>query len=152
MRPLFDAPLAIVDVETTGAHPAWDRVTEIAVVEVTGGDVASEWSTLVNPGESIPPAIQALTNGGGFVDVFRVTNPDEPGLTVWQRVRSETPTVFRRVDYVLMAGVRNGAGAACTSRVVLNTPGRAPDGSPLWPSDHYGVLADLDIFGIKCAP
>jgi len=30
--PLFDAPLAIVDVETTGAHPAWDRVTEIAVL------------------------------------------------------------------------------------------------------------------------
>ena len=51
-------------------------------------------------------ALQALTNGGGFVDVFRVTNPDAPGLTTWQRVRSETPTVFRRVDYVLMAGVR----------------------------------------------
>ncbi len=34
MKPLFDSPLAIVDLETTGAHPAWDRVTEIAVVEV----------------------------------------------------------------------------------------------------------------------
>jgi DNA polymerase-3 subunit epsilon len=61
MKPLFDAPLAIVDVETTGAHPAWDRVTEIAVVEVQEGEVVSEWSTLVNPGTSIPPAIQALT-------------------------------------------------------------------------------------------
>ena len=61
MNSLFDAPLAIVDLETTGAHPAWDRVTEIAVVEIDGGDVAAEWSTLVNPGTSIPPAIQALT-------------------------------------------------------------------------------------------
>jgi DNA polymerase-3 subunit epsilon len=61
MMPLFDAPLAIVDLETTGAHPAWDRVTEIAVVEIEDGNVASEWSTLVNPGTSIPPAIQALT-------------------------------------------------------------------------------------------
>jgi DNA polymerase-3 subunit epsilon len=61
MKPLLDAPLAIVDVETTGAHPAWDRVTEIAVVEVEAGEVVSEWSTLVNPGASIPPAIQALT-------------------------------------------------------------------------------------------
>jgi DNA polymerase-3 subunit epsilon len=61
LKPLFDAPLAIVDLETTGAHPAWDRVTEIAVVEVQDGEVVSEWSTLVNPGTSIPPAIQALT-------------------------------------------------------------------------------------------
>lgn len=61
VKPLFDAPLAIVDVETTGAHPAWDRITEIAVVEVQDGEVVSEWSTLVNPGTSIPPAIQALT-------------------------------------------------------------------------------------------
>lgn len=61
MKPLFDAPLAIVDLETTGAHPAWNRVTEIAVVEVQEGEVVSEWSTLVNPGVSIPPAIQALT-------------------------------------------------------------------------------------------
>lgn len=63
MKPagLLDAPLAIVDLETTGAHPAWDRVTEIAVVEVHEGEVVSEWSTLVNPGTSIPPAIQVLT-------------------------------------------------------------------------------------------
>lgn len=61
MKPLLDAPLAIVDLETTGAHPAWDRVTEIAVVEVEGGELRSEWSTLVNPGASIPAAIQALT-------------------------------------------------------------------------------------------
>lgn len=58
---LLDAPLAIVDLETTGAHPLHDRVTEIAVVEVSEGEVASEWSTLVNPETAIPPAIQALT-------------------------------------------------------------------------------------------
>jgi DNA polymerase-3 subunit epsilon len=42
MKPLFDAPLAIVDLETTGAHPARDRVTEIAVVEIEGGAGALE--------------------------------------------------------------------------------------------------------------
>ena len=61
MIPLLDAPLAIVDLETTGAHPAHDRVTEIAVLEVDGGEVAAEWSTLVNPQTPIPAAIQALT-------------------------------------------------------------------------------------------
>ena len=58
---MLDAPLAIVDLETTGAHPAHDRVTEIAVIEVEGGEVRDEWSTLVNPETPIPAAIQALT-------------------------------------------------------------------------------------------
>ena len=58
---LLDAPLAIVDLETTGANANWDRITEIAVIEVDGGEVSSEWSTLVNPETPIPPAIQALT-------------------------------------------------------------------------------------------
>jgi DNA polymerase III subunit epsilon len=58
---LHDTRLAIVDLETTGAQPAWDRVTEIAVVEVDGFEVTSEWSTLVNPGSAIPGPIQALT-------------------------------------------------------------------------------------------
>ena len=58
---LFDAPLAIVDLETTGTHPAFDRVTEIAVIEAEAGEVTSQWSTLVDPETSIPPAIQALT-------------------------------------------------------------------------------------------
>jgi DNA polymerase-3 subunit epsilon len=59
--PLLDAPLAIVDLETTGAHPAHNRVTEIAVIEVDEGEITGEWSTLVNPGTTIPGAIQALT-------------------------------------------------------------------------------------------
>ena len=42
MRLLLDAPLAIVDLETTGVHPAHDRVTEIAVVEVNDGTIAAE--------------------------------------------------------------------------------------------------------------
>jgi DNA polymerase-3 subunit epsilon len=57
----LDAPLAIVDLETTGANPAEDRVTEIAVIEVDGGEVSGTWSTLVDPGTAIPSAIQALT-------------------------------------------------------------------------------------------
>jgi DNA polymerase-3 subunit epsilon len=61
VKRLLDAPLAIVDLETTGAHPLHHRITEIAVLEVAGGGVASEWTTLVNPQTPIPPAIQALT-------------------------------------------------------------------------------------------
>lgn len=58
---LLEAPLAIVDLETTGAHPLHDRVTEVAVIEVEDGEVKDEWATLVNPECAIPAAIQALT-------------------------------------------------------------------------------------------
>jgi DNA polymerase-3 subunit epsilon len=58
---LGEAPLAIVDLETTGTRPALDRVTEIAVIEVQGFEVTGEWSTLVNPGILVPSEIQALT-------------------------------------------------------------------------------------------
>ena len=54
-------PLAIVDLETTGSDPAVDRITEIGVIEVEGFEATSRWSTLVNPGLSIPSPIQALT-------------------------------------------------------------------------------------------
>src|SRR6267378_7989787 len=58
---LLQAPLAIVDLETTGTRPAADRVTEIGVLEVERFEVVSEWSTLVNPGVAVPSEIQALS-------------------------------------------------------------------------------------------
>jgi len=58
---LLQAPLAIVDLETTGTRPAADRVTEIGVLEIERFEVVSQWSTLVNPGVPVPSEIQALT-------------------------------------------------------------------------------------------
>ena len=60
LPPLIDAPIAFVDLETTGGSVAEHRITEIGVVQV-GQDGVSRWSTLVNPGQSIPPFIQSLT-------------------------------------------------------------------------------------------
>jgi hypothetical protein len=45
-----------------------------------------------------------------------------------------------------------GSHVVCDSRVILDRPVRRSDGRPLWPSDHYGVLAELAFFGIQCAP
>jgi DNA polymerase-3 subunit epsilon len=52
--------LIFLDLETTGAKSAEDRITEIGLVEVSNGEV-SHWSTLVNPGIPIPEFIQGLT-------------------------------------------------------------------------------------------
>lgn len=61
MTSLLDAPLAFVDVETTGGHPLYHRVIEIGVVLAHGDEHEESWSTLVNPGARLPPSIQRLT-------------------------------------------------------------------------------------------
>jgi DNA polymerase-3 subunit epsilon len=52
--------LVFIDLETTGANAATDRITEIGLIEVRAGAV-HRWSSLVNPGIPIPPFIQELT-------------------------------------------------------------------------------------------
>lgn len=58
---MLDRTLVFLDLETTGASPSFDRITEIGLVEVDRGDYLGEWSSLVNPGRSIPTGIQQLT-------------------------------------------------------------------------------------------
>jgi len=53
--------LAIVDVETTGAHASHDRIIEVGIHRVERGRLVDSFSSLVNPGRRIPPWIQQLT-------------------------------------------------------------------------------------------
>lgn len=53
--------LVFIDLETTGANPAADSITEVGLVEVDRAGNAQHWSSLVNPGISIPSFIQSLT-------------------------------------------------------------------------------------------
>jgi endonuclease/exonuclease/phosphatase family metal-dependent hydrolase len=91
-------------------------------------------------------AIRVLVGDAGLVDSFRAARPDAPGFTVWQPVMAPERRAMRRVDYVFLAPGRLFHGAVVESRVVIDEPGRLPDGAALWPSDHYGVLADLVVF------
>ena len=59
-QPFYPAPLVLLDLETTGANPTTDRITEVGLLHVESGGIAS-WSSLVNPCQSIPPFIQRLT-------------------------------------------------------------------------------------------
>lgn len=52
--------MAVVDVESTGAHPVRDRLTEIAIVRIEDGVEVERWESLVNPGMPIPRMIQDL--------------------------------------------------------------------------------------------
>jgi len=83
--------VAFVDLETTGTAADDDRVTDVGIVRVENG-VVSEWSTLVNPGRSIPAAIQALTG---------ITNAMVAHAPTFDRIADEVAT--RIADSVLVA-------------------------------------------------
>jgi endonuclease/exonuclease/phosphatase family metal-dependent hydrolase len=64
---------------------------------------------------------------------------------VWQQPEAPASTVTRRVDFIFVVSRDAPPPHVRGSRVILDTPARRADGSPLWPSDHYGVLAELDL-------
>lgn len=74
MIPLFGFPekMVLLDCETTGGNAIRDRLTEIALIEITDGVVTDRWQTLINPGISIPPWISKLT---GITDSMVVNQP-----------------------------------------------------------------------------
>ncbi|MES1157806.1 MAG: endonuclease/exonuclease/phosphatase family protein [Haliangium ochraceum] len=74
------------------------------------------------------------------------TRPAGPGIT-WAaenpyRARMGWLRPDRRIDYVFVtAARRDGRGAVRDARVVLDRP----DGGGVYPSDHAGVLADVQV-------
>jgi DNA polymerase III subunit epsilon len=61
-RPLRDEEWVVVDVETTGGTPSsGHRITEVAAVRVSGGQIREVYASLVNPCRPIPRMITRLT-------------------------------------------------------------------------------------------
>ncbi len=57
----LDRPLAVVDLETTGGSPGFDRVIEIGVLLIDEGRISQRWQQLVDPGFALPYGIEQLT-------------------------------------------------------------------------------------------
>jgi len=143
LRADIQTPAGVVAVFST--HTSRDDCQTRRVAELAGepnGRAAVVMGDL-NTGETAP-ALGAFRDRG-FVDLFRAANPDAPGLTVWQRIEAPAPTVFRRVDYVFVRAGDGREATAVSARLVLNTPGTRDDGGALWPSDHYGVFAEVAL-------
>ncbi len=146
LRADLDSPWGPLRVFTT--HTAredecqMERVGEI-VREQRGGHpsiLTGDFNTL-----ETSKVLTLLRNEAGFIDAFRSANPTVPGATVWQRILSTESTASRRVDFIFLLMGHTSSVTVTSSKVVLDQPGRLPDGTALWPSDHYGVSADLEI-------
>jgi DNA polymerase-3 subunit epsilon len=119
----LQSPLAVVDLETTGGQPGYDRITEIAVIEVDGFEVSSEWSTLLNPGSAIPAPIQALT---GITNELVAAAPSFSELAgaLYERLAGRLFIAHNaRFDYAFLrheferAGLKFLAKTLCTVRL-----------------------------------
>jgi endonuclease/exonuclease/phosphatase family metal-dependent hydrolase len=144
LRADLDTPAGVLRVYST--HTSRDdcqtrRVAELALA--ARGPLPALVLGDLNTGESAA-ALDELRERG-FVDLFREANPTALGATTRQDVLAPGPTVRRRVDYVLLLPGTRLSARVVSSRVVLDTPGQRDDGGPLWPSDHYGVLAEIRL-------
>ena len=121
---LFAPSLAFVDLETTGMNAADDAITEIGIVRVDADPAGvapptvSEWSTLVNPGTPIPPAIQSLT---GITDAMVRDAP--PFRAVAGEVIARTAGALfvahnARFDYGFLKHAFAREGTAFSARVL----------------------------------
>jgi endonuclease/exonuclease/phosphatase family metal-dependent hydrolase len=145
LRARLDTPRGLIDVFST--HTSRDDCQARRVAALVGERRNGLPSILMgdfNLAET-SLAIRAMTEDAGFVDVFRHANPTALGATGMQRINTPEPTVRRRIDYIFLVPGLEVRGDVLRSRVVLDTPHRLPDGRTLWPSDHYGVLAELAL-------
>jgi endonuclease/exonuclease/phosphatase family metal-dependent hydrolase len=146
LRADIDSPRGPVRVFSTHTARGDDCQME-RVGELVRSDRAAGPSILMGDFNTVETSkvLTILRDEAGFVDAFRATNPNAPGATVWQRIEVEQPTVSRRVDFIFLSPGEASSAALRSSRIVLDRPGRLTGGRALWPSDHYGVFAELDV-------
>jgi endonuclease/exonuclease/phosphatase family metal-dependent hydrolase len=82
------------------------------------------------------------TVAGSFSDAYAKLNPGMPGFTCCTDIMAPTFTATTRIDLVFFRG---GVGAQAIEYVGTDPAKRTPSG--LWPSDHAGVVATLQVPG-----
>ncbi len=85
-----------------------------------------------------------------YQDAWAVAGDGGPGLT-WARSNDYTAAMYwlrqdRRLDYVFVTPVRRDRrGTVHAAAVALHEPGRAASGDRLFASDHYAIVADVQV-------
>lgn len=134
MTLLAGARLAVLDTETTGFDPGQGHaLVEVAWVALDGGEIGETWSTLVNPGRSIPAdatAVHGITDAmvrdapgpapvaaelesrcAGRVLVFHNAGFDLPFLAALMRASGRGPLTHPVLDTLGLARGLAGPGS-----------------------------------------
>jgi DNA polymerase-3 subunit epsilon len=145
---LFDLPLVLLDLETTGGSGSEDRIIEVGLIEVEGGKVVDRWQTLVNPGRRISPGIQGFT--GIDDDLVRLA-PTFASIapSLLERLQGKVLVAHNaRFDYGFLKNEFARAGRTYRSRVLCTVKlSRA-----LFPEHSRHDLDSLiDRYGLACS-
>ncbi len=95
----FPEHMILLDCETTGGRASRDRITEIGLIEVIGGEVHHRWQSLINPGRPIPPWINKIT---GIDDAMVASAPTFRDIaeSLYQRLQNVVLVAHNaRFDY-----------------------------------------------------
>lgn len=110
--------LVFIDLETTGANPVSDRITEIGLVEVGADGRATHWSSLVNPEVPIPAFIQSLTGISNDM-VRRAPTFTELARPLFERLQGALFIAHNaRFDYGFLRNAFSEAGFAFRADVL----------------------------------
>jgi DNA polymerase III subunit epsilon len=136
-----------LDLETTGADPEFNRIIEVGIVLIDDGEITERWSSLVDPGGSIPERIQAFT---GITDAMVASAPSCVQLIDEIRERCKD-RVFAahnaRFDYGFLRAEFARAGRVFDVPVLCTVKlSRRLD------SDHatHNLDAVIERYGLKC--
>ncbi len=147
---LQETVFTVFDVETTGLSPDRNRITEIGIVKIKGGEVISEYSTLINPEQFIPPEITRLTGINNELVYGKPTFSELAGDIMNYMFSGEESLVLAghnvKFDYgflnasLLRAGYNKlGVPSVCTARLARRLSRQLPSKSLDSLRRHFGV-------------
>ena len=123
------------------------QATEIVTV-LADADRAVVMGDLNDEGAS---PMNAAFAAGGFVDVWPALYPGTDGFTCCHALtlNEEVPAYTKRIDYLFVRGIEHPIqGLKGSMEILGEEPGdrilEAPY-YPLWPSDHLGLFANLNV-------
>ena len=68
----FKKDYCVIDIETTGLNPGWDKIIEISALKVRNNIITDKFTSLINPSIEISPFITQLT---GITNEMLLTAP-----------------------------------------------------------------------------
>lgn len=88
---LMEKNFVIVDVETTGGSPFFNRIIEIGLLRVEKGEVVAEYKQLLNPGMPIPEFITGITG---------ISDSDLVGQPTFEDIANDLIELFEDAIFV----------------------------------------------------